>query len=71
METLMERHGLDVVERGGSKAPAELAKHADARDAATRTAAINCLVFAYKVGGEERWLSIGAARWVGQGRARG
>ncbi len=59
METLMERHGLDVVERGGSKALAELAKHADARDAATRTAAINCLVFAYKVGGEDVWRHIG------------
>ena len=36
LELLMERHGLDVVERGGSKAMAEVAKLADARDAPTR-----------------------------------
>ena len=43
LELLMERHGLDVVERGGSKAMAEVAKLADAADAPTRAAALACL----------------------------
>lgn len=59
LELLMERHGLDVVERGGSKAMAEVAKLADARDAPTRAAALACLTCAYKVAGEDAWRHIG------------
>ena len=36
LESLMERHGLDVVERGGNKALAEIVKLVEARDAAMR-----------------------------------
>ena len=39
LESLMERHGLDVVERGGNKALAEIVKLVEARDAAMRAAA--------------------------------
>ena len=59
LELLMERHGLEVVERGGSKAMAEVAKLADARDAPTRAAALACLTCAYKVAGEDAWRHIG------------
>ena len=59
LELLMERHGLDVVERGGSKAMAEVAKLADARDAPTRAAALACLTCAYKVAGEDAWRHVG------------
>ena len=59
LELLMERHGLDVVERGGSKAMAEVAKLADARDAPTRAAALACLTCAYKVAGKGAWRHIG------------
>ena len=59
LESLMERHGLDVVERGGNKALAEIVKLVEARDAAMRAAASGCLVFAYKVGGEDAWKYIG------------
>ena len=59
LENLMERHGLDVVERGGNKALAEIVKLVEARDAAMRAAASSCLVFAYKVGGEDAWKYIG------------
>ena len=59
LELLMERHGLEVVERGGSKAMAEVAKLADARDAPTRAAALACLTCAYKVAGEGAWRHIG------------
>lgn len=57
--SLLERHGLDVVERGGSKALAEVAKLCDARDTAMRTAAMSCLVTAYKVGGADTWKHVG------------
>ena len=57
LESLMERHGLDV--GGGNKALAEIVKLAEARDAAMRAAASSCLVFAYKVGGEDAWKYIG------------
>ena len=59
LELLVERHGLDVVERGGSKALQEIAKLADARDAPTRAAALTCLTTSYKVAGEGAWKHIG------------
>ena len=60
LELLMERHGLDVVERGGSKAMAEVAKLADARERApARAAALACLTCAYKVAGEDAWRHVG------------
>lgn len=57
--SLMERHGLDVVERGGVKALAEVAKLADVRDMHMRTAALTCLTTAYKVGGDDVKRHIG------------
>ena len=53
------QHGLDAVERGGSKALAEVAKLADVRDAPTRAAVTQCLLTAYKVGGDDAWKHIG------------
>ena len=55
IESLLERHGADVVERGGNKALAEVAKLADARDMSMRTAALKCLVTAYKTSGAVVW----------------
>ena len=60
MGALMERHGLDVVERAGNRALAEVAKLADgARDVGARNAAFACLTTAYKVGGEDAWRHLG------------
>ena len=60
MGSLMERHGLDVVERAGNRALAEVAKLADqARDVGMRSAALACLVTAYKVGGDDAWRHLG------------
>ena len=77
IESLLERHGADVVERGGNKALAEVAKLADARDMSMRTAALKCLVTAYKTSGAVVWKHVGrirrsrAAVARGQIRARG
>ena len=59
IESLLERHGVDVVERGGNKALAEVAKLADARDMSMRTAALKCLVTAYKTSGAVVWKHVG------------